>query len=135
MTIPSVSIVTDQKTLAAALEQHQSYADETRSTIGIQSEYGSPVSLYGSQMVQTMKLAKTIAMACLAMTAVLGLFVMLNSSRVCDCRYGDNSLESRNNPYFEPLMASSDEAGKAVGKRTLPIRIQMEGEAGVSLLE
>lgn len=126
---PIPSLVSDQKTLAAALDQ-QSF-DDSRSVIGVQSEYGSPVSVYSNHVVQTMKLAKTIALACLAMTAVLGLFVMLNSSRACDCRYGDNSLETRNNPYFEPLMSSSEDSAKATGKR-LPIRIQMEGDAGVS---
>ena len=77
-----------------------------------------------------MKLAKTIAVTALALTFVLGIFVLLSTSRVCDCRYGDASLESRGNPFFEPLTAASDDA-PASGKR-MPISIQMEGEAGVS---
>ena len=77
-----------------------------------------------------MKLAKMIAVTALAMTFVLGIFVLLNTSRVCDCRYGDANLESRNNPFFEPLTASSDDAPSGNTKR-LPISIQMEGEAGV----
>lgn len=77
-----------------------------------------------------MKLAKTIAVTALAMTFVLGLFVLLNTSRVCDCRYGDANLESRNSPFFEPLTASSDDTPS--NTKRLPISIQMEGEASVS---
>jgi hypothetical protein len=83
------------------------------------------------QAAQTMKLAKMIAVTALAMTFVLGIFVLLNTSRVCDCRFGEGNMESRNNPFFEPLTASSDDTPS--NTKRLPISIQMEGEAGVRL--
>lgn len=43
--------------------------------------------------------------------------------------------ESRDSPYYEPLTAASgDDSGDGASRR-LPIRILMDGEAGVSLVD
>lgn len=85
--------------------------------------------------IQSMKFAKSIALACLGLTIILGLFVMVNTGyQRCDCRYPSENgvLESRNNnPFFEPLV--SDPSSSDSKTKRLPIRIQMEGDASVSI--
>src|SRR5687767_8426733 len=132
MTVPSAVISSNsesQKQQAAT-----NFDDETQSTYGHQSEYsstthiGSPLSSYGTHVLQTMKLARMIALSCLGMTAVLALFVMLNSGGPrCDCR---GVAESSGNPFYEPLIAGSSDVNG--GRKGMPLRIQMEGDAGVS---
>jgi len=131
MTVPSAVISSNsesQKQQAAA-----NFDYETQSTYGHQSEYsstthvvGSPLSSHGTHVLQTMKLARMIALSCLGMTAFLALFVMINSggSR-CDCR---GVAESSANPFYEPLITGPSEVNG--GRKGMPLRIQMEGDAG-----
>jgi len=118
MTIPSAVISSNsqsQKEQAAG-----NLDDETQSTYGHQSEY-SPTNV-----LQTMKLARVIALSCLGMTAVLALFVMINSGGCrCDCR---GVAESSGNPFYESLIAGPSEVN---GRRKgMPLRIEMQGDAG-----
>jgi hypothetical protein len=72
-----------------------------------------------------------ISATLLGMTFILGAFMLMTvyiqgSNRGCPCLATDQRSESRNSPYYEAL--NGEDTGKTV--KRLPIRIQMDGEAG-----
>ncbi|XP_074596926.1 msr-110 [Brevipalpus obovatus] len=104
------------------------HSAETQSTIGLTPE----ITVQALQAQQTMKIVKFISYSLMCMTAVLGTFILMSAyvqaGARCDCsRY--HASESRNSPYYEPLTALSSE-DTADEIRKLPVRIQLEGEAG-----
>ncbi|XP_015785348.1 uncharacterized protein LOC107362742 [Tetranychus urticae] len=124
MTIPPFN--SESKSFSSSTMDYHNHPSETQSTIGLTAE----TSYQAYQTQQTLKMVKMVAYAMIGMTMILGSFILLSAyvqtGARCNCR-GYQGSESRDSPYYEPLTGLPSEDGEA---KRLPIRIQMDGEAG-----
>ncbi|XP_054164745.1 uncharacterized protein LOC128962399 [Oppia nitens] len=78
------------------------------------------------QSSESLKMAKVISKTLLAITAIISCLVIISIYIQTNNRCSCGRQKSRNGPYFEPLVAESEDKEK----RRLPLSIEMAGSAG-----